>query len=165
MVGQLPHVQGAVAVVAVANGGVDAFAGGRVGGQAVPFHPVTQRLVQAVVDLADGAGVQAAALAVLAATACQLLVQLLDVESPKRADRSLAKVGADVMLQQLAVAADGPQPDRAGVVQVGKPAVQQLIQRGTGGTGQGIGWGIGCRAVMALEEGGVQRRLCGGPGR
>ncbi len=97
---------------------------GGVGGQAVPFHPVAECLVQAAVHLEDGAGVQAPRLTVLAATSCQLLVQLLDMEGPKRADRPLAKGGADAVFQQLAVAADGAQPDRAGVVEVGKPAVQ-----------------------------------------
>jgi hypothetical protein len=52
-------------------------------------------------------GTQSAGLAVLAAVVGQVVVQLLDVEGPKRANGVLAQVGADVVGEELAVAADG----------------------------------------------------------
>jgi hypothetical protein len=81
--------------------------GGGVDGEVVPFHGVAERLAQAQVDLADGAGTQSAWRAVLAAVVGQVVVQLLDVEGPKRANGVLAEVGADVVGEELAVAADG----------------------------------------------------------
>jgi hypothetical protein len=155
-----------IAIVALAVGLATQAKGGRfglggwVGGQAVPFDRMPERLVQTVVDLADGEWVQAAGLAVSAAFTYELVVELLDMEGPKRSDRSVAEVGSDVVFQQLAVAADGPKPDRAGVVEVGKPAVQQLVHRRP----SGIDRGIGGRALPALVEGGIQRCPRGGPG-
>jgi hypothetical protein len=63
-------------------------------------------LVQAVVELADGAGTQPAGLAVPAALVGQVVVQALDLQGGQGAEPERAKVGAEVMLQQLAVAAE-----------------------------------------------------------
>jgi hypothetical protein len=112
--------------------------GGRLGvvdgvsGVMVPSPGVGEGLVQAVVELADGAGVQPAGLAVLAALVGQVVVQALDLQGRQGAERERAEIWADVMLQQLAVAAERPQPDRALGLQVGQPLVQQLVDRGRG---------------------------------
>jgi hypothetical protein len=70
-----------------------------------------ERLVQAQVHASDGSGIQPARLAVLAAVVGQVVVELLEVEGSERADGMLAKIGADVVSEQLAVAADGSQPE------------------------------------------------------
>jgi hypothetical protein len=64
--------------------------------------------VQAVVELADGAGVQPAGLAVLAAVVGQVVVQALDLQGGQRAEREHAQVWADVMVEELVVAAERP---------------------------------------------------------
>jgi hypothetical protein len=101
--------------------------GGGVGRQAVPFHGVAEGLVQAQVQLADGAGTKPALLAVLAAVLGQLVVQAL--QGGKRAQGESAEVGAQVVLLQLAVAADGSQPDTLVCLEVGEPVVQQVVER------------------------------------
>jgi hypothetical protein len=63
--------------------------------------------VQAVVELADGAGVQPAGLVVLAAVVGQVVVQALDLQGGQRAERERVQVGAEVMVEELLVAAQG----------------------------------------------------------
>jgi hypothetical protein len=89
-------------------------------------------LVQAVVEFADGAGVQPAGLAVFAALVGHVVVQALDLQGGQGAERERAQVWARVMLQQLAVATEGSQPDRALGLEVGQPLVEQLVDRGMG---------------------------------
>ena len=84
--------------------------------------------MQAQVQLPDGAGTKPAWLAVLATVPGKVVVQLLDVEGPKRADGALAEVGTHVVLKQLAVATDGSQPDRLVALQMGEPVVQEVVQ-------------------------------------
>jgi hypothetical protein len=59
-----------------------------------------------------------------------VVVQALDLQGGERAHREGAEVGAQVMLEQLAVAADGSQPDCLVGSEVGEPVVQQVIERG-----------------------------------
>jgi hypothetical protein len=58
----------------------------------------------------------------------QPVVQLLDIQGSKRADGVLAEVGTHAVVQQLAVAADGSQPEGLVGLQVGEPAVQQVVE-------------------------------------
>jgi hypothetical protein len=90
----------------------------------VPFHRIAERLVEAKVHLPDGAGTQPARLAVLATVLGQMVVQALHLQGGKRAQGEGAEVGAQVMLEQLAVAADGSQPDCLVGLEVGEPVVQ-----------------------------------------
>jgi hypothetical protein len=98
--------------------------GGWVGRQVVPFHRVAERLVQAQVHLPDGAGTKPAGLAVLAAVVGQVVVQALHLQGGERAQGEGAEVGAQVVGEQLAVAADGSQPEGLVGLQVGEPVVQ-----------------------------------------
>ena len=98
--------------------------GGGVSWEVVPLHRVAERLVQAQVHLADGAGTKPARLAVRATGPGQPVVELLEVEGSERAEGEGAEVGAQVMLEQLAVAADGSQPDCFVGLEVGEPVVQ-----------------------------------------
>jgi hypothetical protein len=50
------------------------------------------------------------------------------MEGSERADGVLAEVGAHVMGEQLAVAADGSQPEGLVGLQVGEPVVQQVVE-------------------------------------
>ena len=80
--------------------------------------------MQAQVHLADGAGTKPARLAVRATVPGQMVVQALHLQGGKRAEGEGAEVGAQVMLEQLAVAADGSQPDCFVGLEVGEPVVQ-----------------------------------------
>lgn len=64
--------------------------GGWVGRKVGPLHGVAERLVQAQVQLPDGAGTQPARLAVLAAVVGQLVVQALHLQGGERALRGRA---------------------------------------------------------------------------
>jgi hypothetical protein len=103
--------------------------GGGVGRQVVPFHRVAERLVQAKVQLADGAGTKPARRAVLATVLGQLVVQPLHLQGGKRAQEEGAEVGAQVVLEQLAAAADGSQPQCLVGLEVSEPVVQQVVER------------------------------------
>ena len=123
--------------------------------------------MQAQVQLPDGAGTQPARRAVLAAGMGQPVVQLLDVQSPKRADGVLAEVGTHVVVQQLAVAADGSQPEGLVGLQVGEPVVQQLVEGRlcppTNATAWLL-WTVGGQVVAVAAERLVERRSRGGLG-
>jgi hypothetical protein len=141
--------------------------GGGVDRKVVPFHGVAERLVQAAVHLPDGAGTKPARLAVLAAVLGQMVVQLLDVEGPKRADGVLAEVGAQVMGEELAVAADGSQPEGFVGLQVGEPLVQQVVERRLSrptNHSARVAWTVRGHIVAVALERLVECRSCRGLG-
>jgi hypothetical protein len=122
------------------------------------------------VHLADGAGTEAAYLAILAAVLGQVVVQALDLQSGEGAHRDGAEVGAHVMGEQLAVAADGSQPEGFAGLQMGEPVVQQIVERRrfrpTNASAR-IAWfvcTVAVRIVALPPERLVERRSCRGPG-
>jgi FAD/FMN-containing dehydrogenase len=63
-------------------------------------------------------------------TLCTMRCRPTSVPRAERAHGEGAEVGAQVMLEQLAVAADGSQPDCLLGPEVSEPVVQQVVERG-----------------------------------